>query len=313
MSQRKATLPLTESREKRNGYIFSIASYGLWGLLPIYWHSMAKIAPLEVLSHRVLWSAILMIGVMTVLRQWRSITTLLKSRKTSLTVTACALLISTNWLVFIWAISVDRTLETSLGYFINPLLNVLVGAFILRERLSRLQIAAVALAALGVLYAIFAAGHLPWIALVLAGSFTAYGYLRKIMAADSLTGLTAETCLLLPLAIAGVIWFWIFEGMAFGTHIGAEPSLFNIVLLVGSGPITAAPLLLFAAGARRLPLSTMGFLQYLAPSLMFIISVALFHEALTPEALITFLCIWSGIALYILDNIRKQRTTKAPI
>lgn len=274
---------------------------------------MAQIAPLEVLSHRVLWSAILMIGVMTVLRQWRSIAELLKNRRTSLAVTACAFLISTNWLVFIWAISVDRTLEASLGYFINPLLNVLVGAFVLRERLSRLQVAAVALVALGVLYAIFAAGHLPWVALVLAGSFTAYGYLRKIMAADSLTGLAAETCLLLPLAIAGVIWFWIFEGMAFGKHIGAELSAFNILLLVGSGPVTAAPLLLFAAGARRLPLSTMGFLQYLAPSLMFIISVGLFHEALTFAALITFLCIWSGIALYILDSIRKQRTIKAPI
>jgi chloramphenicol-sensitive protein RarD len=141
-----------------------------------------------------------------------------------------------------------------------------------------------------VFYTLFlAAGHLPWIALVLAGSFTAYGYLRKVMAADSLTGLTAETCLLLPLAIVGVIWFWAFEGTAFGTHIGAELSSFNILLLVGSGPVTAAPLLLFAAGARRLPLSTMGFLQYLAPSLMFIISVVLFHEALTPAALITFL------------------------
>ncbi|MEZ5648475.1 MAG: EamA family transporter RarD [Alphaproteobacteria bacterium] len=298
---------MTNTHDKHIGFLAAVLAYTLWGMLPIYWHSMAAISPLEILSHRILWSALVTIIAMTILGRWGDIRLLLKNRRTSMAAMACTILISINWLVFIWAISVGRTLESSLGYFINPLLNVLIGALFLHERLSRLQIAAVVCAAIGVFYAVIGAGQLPWIALVLAASFSMYGYLRKIMMADSLTGLTAETCLLAPLALFGVVWFWGIKGSAFGTPIGTTPHLLNIALLIGAGPVTAAPLLLFAAGARRLPFSTIGFLQYLAPSLMFVISIVLFHEPLTLQSTITFLCIWAGIALYILDGLFKQR------
>lgn len=282
----------------------------IWGLLPIYWHSMAAISSWEVLIHRVVWAAVLTAGMMTALGRWHTIAALLKNPRTSLAAAACAFLISINWLVFIWAISVGRTLETSLGYFINPLLNVLVGALVLRERLTFLQIAAVICAALGVFYAIVIADHLPWIALVLAASFTAYGFLRKVMMADSLTGLTAETCLLFPFAFLGIGWFWLEKRIVFGAPVGAAHNLFTVSLFIGAGPVTVAPLLLFAIGARRLPFSTIGFLQYLAPSIAFVISILLFHEPLTKESLITFIFIWSGIGLYVVDGIKRQRATR---
>lgn len=271
---------------------------------------MAAISSWEVLIHRVVWAAVLTAGMMTVLGRWHTIATLLKNPRTSLAAMACAFLISINWLVFIWAISVGRTLETSLGYFINPLLNVLVGALVLHERLTLLQIAAVICAALGVFYAIVIADHLPWVALVLAASFTAYGFLRKVMMADSLTGLTAETCLLFPVALVGIGWFWLEKGIVFGAPVGTASDPLTVTLFVGAGPVTVAPLLLFAIGARRLPFSTVGFLQYLAPSIAFVISILIFHEPLTPESLITFIFIWSGIGLYVVDGIKRQRATR---
>jgi len=303
-------LPLIDLYEKRIGYIAGISAYIIWGLLPIYWHSMAGISSWEILIHRIIWAAVLTAGMMTVLGRWHTIAALLKNPRTSLAAMACAVLISINWLVFIWAISVGRTLETSLGYFINPLLNVLVGALILRERLSSLQIAAVICAALGVFYAIVIADHLPWVALLLAASFTGYGFLRKVMMADSLTGLTAETCLLFPFALVGIGWFWLKEGVVFGASRGMTPNPFIVSLFLGAGPVTVAPLLLFAIGARRLPFSTIGFLQYLAPSIAFFISIFIFHELLTTASLITFAFIWAGIGLYVVDGMKRQRATK---
>jgi chloramphenicol-sensitive protein RarD len=284
----------------RNGLLLGIGAYVLWGVLPLYFHLLKGVPAEQVLSHRVLWSLLLLAAVVAFLRKIRPIAAAARGR-TLLLLLASALLIATNWLVYIWAVQHDHVLESSLGYFINPLVNVALGVVVLGEKLRRWQVAAIAIAATGVLVLALSGAGALWISLVLALSFGFYGLVRKVAAIDALGGLTVETLILAPLA-AGVI----LQASATGHNsFGHSTSL--DALLVAAGAITAAPLLMFAAAARRMPYATLGLLQYIAPSLQFAEAVLLFGEPIRPVHMVTFALIWTGCALYAWDSLRAAR------
>lgn len=260
----------------------------------MYFRALKGVAPLEIAAHRALWSLVLLAGIVVVARRGPALRTLLGHRRQLGVLVATTLLVSGNWLLFIWAVNEGRLLEASLGYFINPLVNVLLGVVFLGERLRRAQQVAVALAAAGVSVMIFTLGHLPWISLTLAASFGAYGLLRKRFAIDPVVGLMVETGLLTPFALAFLAW-----KAAEGTGAGVS------WLLVASGVVTAVPLILFTEGAARLKLSTLGLMQYLAPTGQFLIAVFAFGEPFTATHAVTFGCIWASLALYSADALRR--------
>jgi chloramphenicol-sensitive protein RarD len=282
----------------RTGLILGIGAYTLWGLLPIYLHLLHGVPALQVLAHRVLWSLLLLALVIVVLRRATAIRAAARGR-TLLLLCASAALIAVNWLVYIWSVQNGHVLEASLGYFINPLVNVALGTIVLGERIGRIQKAAVAVAALGVAVMAGAGGGALWIPLTLALSFGLYGLIRKVAAIDALGGLTVETALLAAPALAVLL-------------LGPEPvfgrGTQTDVLLVLAGAVTAAPLLMFAAAARRLRYATMGLLQYIAPTLQFLEAVILFREPLRAVHIVTFALIWTGCALYALGS-RPKRVT----
>jgi chloramphenicol-sensitive protein RarD len=287
----------------RNGLLLGIGAYVLWGVLPLYFHLLKGVPAEQVLSHRVLWSLLLLAAVVAFLRKIQPIAAAARGR-TLLLLLASALLIATNWLVYIWAVQHDHVLESSLGYFINPLVNVALGVAVLGEKLRRWQVAAIAIAATGVLVLALSGAGALWISLVLALSFGFYGLVRKVAAIDALGGLTVETLILAPLA-AGVI----LQASAIG-HNGFGHSASLDALLVAAGGITAAPLLMFAAAARRMPYATLGLLQYIAPSLQFAEAVLLFGEPVRPVHMVTFALIWTGCALYAWDSLRAARAAR---
>lgn len=288
------------SEPDRGGLLLGIGAYFLWGVLPLYIHLLKDVPSLQVLAHRVLWSLVLLIVIVAVLRRGPALLAAARGR-TLLGLVASALLIAVNWIVYIWAVQHDHVLEASLGYFINPLVNVALGMAVLGERLRRLQGVAIAVAALGVLALAASGGGALWISLTLAASFGTYGLVRKIIAIDALGGLTVETLLLAPFCLALLL-----HAQAVGTGAWGQ-SLRLDLLLFFAGAVTAAPLLMFAAAARRMPYSTLGLLQYLAPTLQFLTAVLVFGEPLHPAHLITFALIWSGCALYAWDSLRASR------
>ncbi len=263
------------------------------------------VPPLQILAHRVLWSLLLLAGIVTLLRGWGAVRTACRSRRTLLLLCASALLIAVNWLVYIWAVVHGHVIEASLGYFINPLLNVAIGVAVLGERLRPVQLAAVAIAAVGVAVLALSGTGALWISILLAISFGIYGLVRKVVAVDALAGLTIETAILAPIAI-GVLTLAAAGGTA---AFGTSPRL--DLLLVTAGVVTALPLLMFAAAARRMRYATLGLFQYLAPSLQFGEAVWLFGEPLRTVHLVTFGCIWTGCALYALDTVRASRAGPA--
>ena len=285
-------------RAARAGVGYGVAAYGWWGLVPVYFKAVAHVAPAEVLAHRIIWSVVLLAVLMRIYGRWRAAVAALRSRSTVITLLGTTTLIALNWFVFIWAVVHDRVLEASLGYFINPLVNVLLGFVFLRERLRRWQMLSVALAAVGVAYLTFNYGQVPIIALVLAGSFGLYGLLRKTAKVDALTGLTVETTLLAPLALAylGVL-AWGHE-CSFGTESWRTSGLLAL-----GGVITAVPLLWFTNAARRLRLATLGFLQYLAPTGHFLLAVVAYGEPFSQVHLICFACIWTALVIYSIDTV----------
>lgn len=289
----------------RKGVLYALGSYILWGFLPIYMKALAGAAPLEILAHRVIWALVLLGLALTVSRQWAWLWQVLRNRRIVLTFCATALLLSINWLTYIWSVVHNHIVDGTLGYFMNPLVNVLLGVIILRERLRPGQLAAIGVAAGGVLYLTVNSGVLPWVGLTLAFSFSGYALLRKVAELDSSKGLTLET---LFLAIPGLFYLFYLEGSgnAHFIHGGWRMSL----LLLGAGAITAAPLLLFAAGARRISLTTLGVLQYTAPTIQFLIAVYLYGEELTPVRLIGFGLIWLALLIYLMEGImQSQRQT----
>ena len=283
---------------RSRGWLSALSAYLAWGLFPIYFKALTGIPALEVLAHRVVWSVVLLVPVVLVLRRGPTVWAALRAWG-RLAALASASLIAVNWLVYIWAVQAGRVVEASLGYFVNPLVSVLLGVVFLGERLRRVQVMAVALAGAGVLWLVVHLGVIPWLPLSLAFSFGLYGLVRKRAAMDPVGGLLAETALLVPAALIFLAWRGVTGAGAFG-H-GAGPSL----LLAAAGPITTVPLVLFADGVRRLPLSTVGLLQYLTPTLQFLLGVLVYREVFTQTHAVAFGCIWLALALYTWDSLRR--------
>lgn len=275
------------------GVCYAALAFALWGVFPLYFRQLAQVPSGEIVAHRIVWSLLFLLLVLAIRRQWAWLPPVLRQPRLLAAFAASALLLSANWLIFIWGVNNDHVIDASLGYFITPLVNVLLGTTVLHERLRRLQWAALALAASGVLWLTVQAGQLPWIALALAGSFGAYGLLRKVATLGALEGLTLETLLLAPLAALAWAW-WATTG---NSHFPAADAATN-AWLIAAGPITAIPLLLFAAGARRISLTTLGLLQYIGPTLQLALGVWLFHEPFTSARLTGFALIWLALALY---------------
>lgn len=292
--------------EARVGVLYATAAYGLWGVFPVYFKLVATVPALEVLAHRIIWSLVFLLGLLLARHRLRGALSVLRDRRTLITLGLTTLLIATNWLLFIWAVTHDLVLQASLGYFINPLVSVLLGFLFLRERLRRWQTAAVVLAGLGVGCMTLLAGQFPGLALYLAVSFGLYGLLRKVARVESLVGLAVETGLLTPLALGFLVTQMIRGQAVFGAG-STELSL----LLMLAGVITATPLLAFTAAARRLRLATLGFLQYLAPTGHFLLAVLAFGEPFTRAHLATFACIWAALAIYSIDTLKGARRTPA--
>jgi chloramphenicol-sensitive protein RarD len=295
---------LTDS-DRRAGLLAGAAAYGLWGLFPIYFKALAAVPPLEIVAHRVTWALRLLLVLVRSREQGGSLRGALRGRRLAI-LAASASMIALNWLVYLWSIVTDRILEASLGYFITPLLSVLLGVVVLREPLERSLILATALAAVGVSWMTLQLGRPPWLALALALLFATYGILRKVVTVGAVVGLTVETLLLLPLAVGYLLWARFDGSLAFLSGSAGRDAL-----LVLGGPLTALPLLLFVGAARRLPLSTLGFLQYLSPSISFLLAVFLYREPLTTQRLLAFLFIWSGVGVLLARQLREARTVPA--
>lgn len=285
--------------EPQRGLAAGVGAYLIWGLLPLYLKLLLPVPAGDVLAHRICWSLLVMAGLLAATRGWGRLAVALGNPRTLALLLASSVCIAINWLVYTWAVLNGHVLDTSLGYFINPLVSVAFGVVLLGERLTRLQSAAVALATLGVAVQTIGHGELPLISLGLAFSFGTYGLIRKQLAVDAITGLASETLLLAPLAALYLLT------RAHGPF-GWPPPL--LALLAVGGLLTAVPLLLFGFAARRLQLSTLGLMQYLAPSMVFIQAVLLFGEPLDPTRLIAFACIWAGLALYAASLVQRGKT-----
>lgn len=302
-------MPDIDQKQRTYGFFSALIAFLLWGLLPIYWKSLITVNPFEILCHRVLWSLVFIAVVLTVMRGWKDTFAPLRSARDIGILALSSLMIGGNWLLYIWAVNTNHVIETSLGYYINPLVNVLLGFVFFRERLKPLQVVAIGLAAVGVANAVIAYGELPWISLTLAVSFAFYGLLRKIANVESLPGLFLETMVLAPLALTYLLKLE-YDGTAAFLTQGMNIDL----LLIGAGAATATPLIGFAYGARRLQLTTLGLLQYIAPTIAFCLGVFVYKEHFTPSHLVTFALIWSGLAVYTGESIwtiRKQRKITA--
>lgn len=288
----------------KTGVVCAVAAYTMWGVAPIYFKQLAVMPSAEILVHRVVWSVLLVLGLIVATKQVRPLMTALRNKKIVGILFVAGVLLGGNWLLFIWAINNDKLLDASLGYYINPLLNVFLGRVFLGETLRPLQKVAVLLALSGVGILVISFGQIPWIALVLAGTFGVYGLLRKQIPVDSLTGLFIETLLLCPMAIG----YWVMFGSEY-SNMTTNDTAFNL-LLIASGVVTTAPLLCFTAAAKRIMYSTLGFFQYIGPSLMFILAVTVYGEPLEEDRLITFGFVWLGLVLFSFDSLRAYRIQK---
>ena len=296
------------SRQKIDtGVIYAASAFVIWGVIPIYWkEALGGIDAVEIVMHRIVWTLVFAIAALAAWERLPKLYEALTTRRSIMALSVSAVLIAINWGIFIWAVTVDRIIETSLGYYINPLVNFVLGAAFLGERLTRIQLIAVALATLGVLNQTLSLGYLPWVSLVLAVSFGFYGLIRKTVAVESLEGLTVESIILAPAALGYIAYLTVTKQGAF-THVNWMTDL-NLVI---AGPLTAIPLLLFAAGARLVRLSTIGFLQYLAPSIALLIAVFIYHEPFTTAHVITFACIWAALILISWEALRRDAYSAA--
>ena len=298
--------PGAAQTESRAGVLYAGAAYLSWGAFPLYFRAVKHVPAPEIIVHRVLWCALFVALLLAATRRFIGFKALWRAPRLVGTLCLTTALVTTNWLIFVWAVNAGRVLETSLGYFINPLVSMLLGFLFLGERLRPAQRLAVGLAALGVVNQMWQLGVAPWVPLGLAASFGGYGLLRKRLRLDAMNGLFIETLLAAPVALAYLAWTWRQGVAAFG-HVDRATDF----LLVLAGPITAIPLMLFAAGAQRLSLSTLGFLQYIVPTLTLVLAVHVFGEPFGRAQLVTFGLIWLGLALYSLDLWRTLRRSSA--
>ena len=293
-------MELEEQRLRREGVLASLVAYVLWGLFPVYFIWVATVEPTEVLVQRIVWAVPFGALILYLRKQWPEVRPVWRDTWMLAWLGLAALCISCNWLIYIWAVQREMVLETSLGYFINPLMYVLIGVVFLRERLRRAQVVSVILASIGVLYLTIMGGVFPWVAISLAALFTAYGVIRKQVAIGAMPGLFVETVLLFPFAAAWLVWL-IYSGNSALVDGGPDITL----LLLAAGPVTVVPLLLFAVGARRLSLTVIGFMQYIAPSLQFLVGLW-YGEKLTTPLLVCFAFIWTAILLFSIDAFVNQ-------
>jgi chloramphenicol-sensitive protein RarD len=289
------------------GMIYAALAYGIWGLFPLYFRQLADVPALEVIVHRMVWSLGFVLLLLLALRRWAWIREVAHQPRVLGAFAVSALLLSSNWLTYVWAVLNAHVLDASLGYFILPLVNVALGFIFLGERPRRGQWLAVGIASAGVLWLAVQAGHVPWIALVLAATFGIYGLLRKVAVLGALEGLALETALLAPLALLYMGWqTWAGHGVL---AQGASTTLGWLLL---AGPLTAIPLLLFAAGARRIPMTTLGILQYLSPTLLFLLSTLVFGEPMQAVRLLGFALIWVALVVYSVEGWRFSQKSKTP-
>ncbi len=299
---------MTDDREAVGGLAAGLGAFGIWGLAPLYFKLLGHVGADEIIAHRVVWSMVFL-GLVLLFRSRSRFRAAIRVRPRVLAALAVsAVLIASNWLVFVHAINTGRVLSTSLGYFINPLVSVLLGMLIFRERLGYLQVTAVALAFIGTAWMTARVGQFPWIALLLAFSFALYGVVRKKTDVGPLLGLFWETLLVTPLALVWLVWLNRQGALAFDPAAAGEAAL-----LAGTGMVTLLPLVLFASAVRRLNLSTIGLMQYLAPSMTFLLAVFLFDEPFTPDHAITFACVWTALALFTVAGWRSYRQTRVSL
>ncbi|MBV9570135.1 MAG: EamA family transporter RarD [Alphaproteobacteria bacterium] len=287
----------TTERDDSRGIALALAAYALWGIMPLYWRLLSQVPPFEITVNRVMWCAVFVLGVSLARGRWQQLVAMASNPVLLGILALTSVLISVNWTIYIYCVATHQLVEASLGYYINPLVSIVLGVTLFGERLSRWRLVAVVLATAAVAVKAFELGHFPWIAPALALSFGFYGYFRKRVDVDSLDGLTVETWILFPLTF-GLVLFWGLNGT--GTFPSANP-LTDTLLILG-GPITALPLTLFAAGARRIRLSTLGFLQYFSPSITLALAVFGFGEPFTRIDAITFGCVWAALGVVALES-----------
>lgn len=292
-----------EKNEVKVGAIYAGFSYLLWGILPVYWKFLDHVGSEEILANRIFWSFIFMIFLLVVSGKWRALAQNLRelvgNKKRLYALTTASLLISTNWFLYIWAVNTDQMIEASLGYYINPLVSVLLGMIVLKEKLSKIQYFSFGLAAIGVCIIAFSYGRFPWIAITLAVSFGLYGLAKKLLKVDSEIGLTMETMVVTPIAIGYLVFL-----TSNGTNAWLNEGMDTLLLLVGAGAATAVPLLYFAKGAQRIPLSMLGFLQYIAPTLTLLLGIFVYGEHFMGMQLLAFIFIWSALTIYSLSKTK---------
>lgn len=291
-----------EPNSSRNGALSALSAYLLWGFAPIYFKLLTDIAAGEILMHRVLWSTVFLLMMIITMKKWSSLVAVFKQPKVILQLSLSASFLAINWFLFIWAINNNHLLDASLGYYINPIFNVVLGMIFFHERLRRNQLIAVGLAVTGVIVQLIALGTLPLISLALASTFAIYGLIRKKLPVNSFIGLFIESLLMLPIAIG----YWLFFVDSPTGNMAINESSLNFTLIM-AGLVTTAPLLFFTAAAKRLTLSTLGFFQYLGPSIMFLLATFYYQETMKDAELITFIFIWAALALYSIDSIKKRR------
>ncbi len=279
-----------------SGLFAGLGAFLIWGVLPVYWKALGAVPAAEILCHRIVWSFVFVALILTLCRRWQEVSSLLRSRQSVGLLAISSLMLSVNWFTYIWGVNAGFVLEASLGYYINPLVNVLLGCLVFRDRLRRLQVLAILLAAAGVLNMVLNYGRVPWIALILAFSFAMYGLIRKVVRTESLPGLWLETAIMGAPALGFLL---LQESQGSFASLGLEVDL----LLAGAGLVTSLPLLLFAFSARRLRLVEVGILQYIAPTSMFLLGLLVYKEPFNLAKLISFICIWIGIIIYMAESI----------
>lgn len=289
----------------KQGIFFGLAAYVLWGVLPVYWKALELVSPFEILSSRFMWSCVFVFLLIIFQKKWplftKEVKQVFSNVKTGAAMVAAGITISFNWGTFIWAVNNGHIVETSMGYYINPLVSILFAVVFLRERLDKMQLAAITCAFIGVASMVYSFGKIPWVSLTLAFTFALYGLLKKILPVSALTSIMLETLLITPLALVYEYSLWQ-QGVSFY----ASGNLQVIMMLTGAGVVTAIPLLLFTAGARLLPLKIIGFLQYISPTLTLLIGVFVYNEAFTASHLLAFGWIWAALLLFIVSQLRSN-------
>lgn len=289
----------------KQGIFFGLAAYVLWGILPVYWKALELVSPFEILSSRFMWSCVFVFLLIIFQKKWplftKEVKQVFRNVKTGAAMVAAGITISFNWGTFIWAVNNGHIVETSMGYYINPLVSILFAVVFLRERLDKMQLAAITCAFIGVASMVYSFGKIPWVSLTLAFTFALYGLLKKILPVSALTSIMLETLLITPLALVYEYSLWQ-QGVSFY----ASGNLQVIMMLTGAGVVTAIPLLLFTAGARLLPLKIIGFLQYISPTLTLLIGVFVYNEAFTALHLLAFGWIWAALLLFIVSQLRSN-------